>query len=372
MAKIKILYEGLSSNLSGIETFVYNLIKNADKDVFEFYIMLDNEVIMPYQDELEDMGCKIIKVFNRKDNYKKYLSDLKETYTKNKFDIIHINVMSYSVFERITYACKYSNAKIIVHSHNGGYTNKLYRTRILHQIGKLMIKKCEFINVACGDKAGKFMFKNQNFEIFTNGIDIEKFKYSDKNRKEIRNELNIKDDEFVIGEIAAFLEVKNHEFLIDFFKIYSDNNPKSKLVLVGVGPKLESIKDKVRVLGLNDKVLFLGKRTDVNKIYSALDLYIMPSFSEGLSISLCEAQINGLKCYTTDGVDKTSNITGNVDFISLDEGCKKWVDIISKDINDRHNFVLNKIPDEYVSSKSYKKIYDYYCKLIGGNVNLYE
>lgn len=363
MDKIKILYEGLSSNLGGIETFVYNLIKNADKDVFEFYIMLDNEVTMPYQDELEDMGCKIIKVCNRKDSYKQYLSDLKDVYTKNKFDIIHINVMSYSVFERVTYACKYSNSKVIVHSHNGGYTNKLYRTRILHQLGKLMIRKCKFINIACGEKAGKFMFNGQNFEVFTNGIDIDKFKYSEKNRKEIRKELNIKDDEFVIGEIAAFFEVKNHEFLIDFFKDYSDKNPKSKLVLVGVGPRGEIIKEKVRTLGLSEKVLFLGKRTDVNKIYSALDLYIMPSFSEGLSISLCEAQINGLKCYTTDGVDKTSNITGNVDFISLDEGSNKWMEIISKNNNSRDKFVLDKIPDEFDSNKSYKKIYDYYMKI---------
>ena len=156
--------------------------------------------------------------------------------------------------------------------------------------------------------------------------------------------------------------MKNHSFLIDLFKEYIKLNANSKLLLVGEGPKQEEIKNKIVDLDLTDKVFLLGKRLDVNKIYSALDIYIMPSISEGLSISICEAQVNGLKCYTSTGVDKASNITGNVEFISLTEGANKWVDIISKNDNSRDNLVLNKIPDEFNSKKSYNKIYEFYMQ----------
>ena len=360
MRKIKILFEGLSSNLGGIETFIYNLYSNMDKNKFEISFLVDKNMKIAYYDEYEKDNIKFYYTENRKKNYLKYLHDLKDIYSNNKFDYIHINIMSYSLFERITYACKYSNAQVIVHSHNGGYTNKLYRTRFLHQIGKFMIRKCKFIKVACGEKAGKFMFGNQKFVIFNNGIDIDKFKYNLNNRKKIRKELNIADDTFVIGLVAAFLEVKNHNFIIAIFKEYLQFNTNSLLLLVGEGPLKDLIKNKVKYYNIEDKVLFLGKRDDTDKLYSAMDCYVMPSFSEGLSISLCEAQVNGLKCYTTDGVDKDSNITGNVDFLSLNKSSKEWAEYIYKSNNKRDKDVLNKIPDEFNSQKSYEKVYHFY------------
>lgn len=360
MRKIKILFEGLSSNLGGIETFIHNLYSNIDKNKFEISFLVDKNMKIAYYDEYEKDNIKFYYTENRKKNYLRYLHDLKDIYSNNKFDYIHINVMSYSLFERITYACKYSNAQVIVHSHNGGYTNKLYRTRFLHQIGKFMIRKCKFIKVACGEKAGKFMFGNQKFVIFNNGIDIDKFKYNLSNRKKIRKELNIADDTFVIGLVASFLEVKNHNFIIDVFKEYLQFNKNSLLLLVGEGPLKDLIKNKVKYYDIEDKVLFLGKRYDTDKLYSAMDCYVMPSFSEGLSISLCEAQVNGLKCYTTDGVDKDSNITGNVEFLSLNKPPKEWAEYIYKSNNKRDKDVLNKIPDEFNSKKSYQKVFEFY------------
>lgn len=357
---IKILFEGLSNNLGGIETFIYNLIKNADKNKFEFSILLDENIVTPYQDEYQDNGIKIYRVTSRKKNYFKYLKELKKIYQDNQFDYIHINVMSYSLFERITYACKYSKAKVIVHSHNAGYKNGYYRTRILHQIGKLIVKPHRFLKIACGEEAGKFMFKPNEYKIFNNGIDLEKFQFSQKYRKEIREELNLQENTIAIGLVAAFLPVKNHIFLIDIFNEILKLNNNSKLILIGTGPTQEKIKQEVKKINLQNKILFLGKRMDVNKIYSGLDIYLMPSISEGLSISLVEAQVNGLKCYTSTGVDKNSNVTGNVDFISLKNTSKEWADRIINSNNNRDINALDKVPDEFNAKKSYEKLFNYY------------
>ena len=114
MKKIKILFEGISQNPGGIENFVYNIYKNMDKDLYDVSFLVDGNVKIAYYDDYEKDGCNFFYTENRKKSYFKYLKDLKEIYTKNQFDIIHINVMSFSLFERITYACKYSNAEVIV------------------------------------------------------------------------------------------------------------------------------------------------------------------------------------------------------------------------------------------------------------------
>lgn len=364
MKKIKILYEGLSSNMGGIETYVYNLYKNMDKDKFEISFLIDKGLKISFYDEYKKDGIKFFEVENRKKNYFKYLNDMKKIYKNNDFDYIHINIMSYSLFERITYACKYSSAKVILHCHNGGYSkdSKYKRTIFLDKIGRYLTKKYnkEILKVACGEKAGLFGFNNEPHLIFNNGVDTNKFKYSKENREKFRKIYNIKDNETVFGLVAMFNDPKNHTFLIDIFNEYLKLDKNTKLLLIGEGYLKETIENKVKDLKVSDKVLFLGKQTNVNELLSSFDVYVMPSLYEGLSIAIVEAQVNGLKCYTSDGVDKNSNITGNVEFLSLEKGAEYWAKYIYDNKNDRDNDVLNKIPEEFDAIKSYKKVYDFY------------
>ena len=159
---------------------------------------------------------------------------------------------------------------------------------------------------------------NDEFKVFYSGISLEKFKYSLSDRKNIRRELGIEDTEYVIGNVAIFSKLKNQSFLIRVFDRLKERRLDSKLILVGVGPELERVKKMTKRMGLGDSVLFLGKRMDVEKIYSALDVYAMPSMSEGLSISMCEAQANGLTCIASSGVSRESDISGNVVFLETD------------------------------------------------------
>ena len=363
MKKIKILFEGLSQNLGGIENYVHNLYENIDKSKYDISFLVDGNIKIAYYDQYEKDGCKFYYTENRKKSYTKYLNDLKNIYLNNQFDIIHINVMSYSLFERITMACKHSKAKIIVHSHSTGYTKGYYKTRILHQIGKLFVRNKKFYKIACGEDAGNFMFGKKDFTVINNGVDTEKFKFSEQDRDEIRKEFDVDRNTTVLTNVGAFFPVKNHSFLIDIFNEYLKINPKSLLLLIGEGLLKEKIELKAKNLNIESNVIFAGKRKDVNKIYSASDVYIMPSISEGLSMALCEAQVNGLKCFTSDGIDKKSNISGNVEFISLKKDEKYWAEYIFKNLSRDYN-VLDKIKDEYTLKKSCETMYNYYDKIL--------
>lgn len=360
--KIKILFQGLSTNLGGIETYLYNLCRNIDRNKFEIsFMVFDYGKKVCFEDELINLGAKIYKITPRTKNYFKFKKDLKNLYKNNEFDFIHFNLMDFSCFERITLANKYSKAKIIIHSHNAGFGKNISKkTRILHQIGKFKLRKIEYLKVACGEQAGKWMFKDEAFEVFYNGIDIEKFTFNNQYREEIRDELQIDYNTILIGLVGKFEKQKNHEFLIKIFYEYIKYNDNCKLVLIGEGSLKQNIIKQVEEFNISENVIFLGKREDTYKIYSAMDFFLMPSLYEGLSIALVEAQVNGLKCYTSDSVDINSNISGNVEFLPLQKSAKYWAEYIFKNKIDRDINILKKIPEKFDSKKSYEKVFKFY------------
>lgn len=358
---IKILLIGLSKNFGGIETYIYNLVKYSDKEKFSFDILCAEKEKLALEDEMISFGCKILKVTPRKENYKKHIQELREIFEKVDYDYFHYNAMSYSWCEPILIANKYSKAQIILHTHTAGFDRKNgFKSRILHELGCFRIKKIPYLRAACGELAGKFMFKEKGFAIFNNGIELEKFKFNKEHRLEIRNELKLSDDITVIGLIARLEAEKNILFLIDvFYEIIKQKN-NVKLVLVGDGSLKDAICEQIEKYNIKDKVVLMGRRKDAYKIYSAFDIFLMPSIYEGWGISLTEAQVNGLKCYASNTIDSKVDITGNVKFISLEESAKEWSNKILKGNNQRDEKVLNNISEEIDVKKSYEKVYKFY------------
>ena len=358
---IKILLIGLSKNRGGIETYIYNLVKYADKEKFSFDILCAEKDKLALEDEMIAFGCKIIRVTPRKENYKKHILELKEIFQNSDYDYFHYNAMSYSWCEPIIIANKYSNARIIMHTHTAGIDRKNgFKSRLLHELGYLRINKIPYLRAACGELAGKFMFKEKNFTIFNNGIEADKFKFNLEHRNEIRNELKISEDTMVIGLIARLEAEKNILFLIDIFNEIVKQKSNVMLILVGDGSLKETAYTHSEKYNLQDRVLFLGRREDAYKIYSACDIFLMPSIYEGWGISLIEAQTNGLKCYTSDTIDPKVNVTGNVEFISLKENTKEWAKKILEGNNQRDNNVYQNIMHEIDVKKSYEKVYKFY------------
>ena len=179
--------------------------------------------------------------------------------------------------------------------------------------------------------AGEFVFGNkEEFCIYNNAIDAKRFGYDINKRVQARKELKISDDVFVIGHIGRFNTQKNHTFLIDIMSEINKKDPKAVLLLIGEGDLEEHIKNKVDELGLENNVMFLGVRSDVDRLYQAMDVFVMPSLFEGLPVSGVEAQAAGLKCIFSDTITEQTMLTSNVEFISLDRGTAIWADEILK------------------------------------------
>jgi glycosyltransferase involved in cell wall biosynthesis len=261
--------------------------------------------------------------------YKRNIEDILREHPEIKVAHVHLN--SCSSIEALE-AAKKVGMHCIAHSHSSNSNfNKL--TKTLHTINKKRINKLADVRLACSDAAGHFIFGNSDFEIIKNGIDTEKFSFNRAYRDEIRREFDI-GDRFTLCHVGMFAPVKNHEFLIDIFASVVKKHPDSVLLLVGTGSETEKIREKVSGLGLSKKVIFAGRRTDVEKIMSAADAFVLPSHFEGLPLVLVEAQSSGLNCFVSDAVPEEAKLLDNFEFIPLDIGAEAWADrILSAALN---------------------------------------
>jgi glycosyltransferase involved in cell wall biosynthesis len=160
-----------------------------------------------------------------------------------------------------------------------------------------------------------------------NAVNVEEFLFNKEMRQKIRRELNVH-DELVIGHIGRFNKQKNHEFLIDIFKLVVEKRPDAVLVMAGEGNLKPQIEKKVADLGLSSNVRFLGVRSDIANLMQGLDLFLFPSLFEGLPVVLVEAQAAGLKCLISDSITKETNITERIEFASLGESPEEWANKI--------------------------------------------
>lgn len=180
------------------------------------------------------------------------------------------------------------------------------------------------------DRYGSKIAKGKNSIVLHNGIDSETFGFSASAREKIRAEMGIPAKTRVYIDVARLTSQKNHDFLLDVFAKFVEQNPDSLLLLLGSGEKEKGLKAKARDLDIDSKVMFLGVRGDVADVLSASDFFVLPSFNEGCPVSVIEAQANGLPCFLSSGVPPLVDCGKEVHFMDISQGAKIWVDAFTK------------------------------------------
>lgn len=353
--KKRILIFGYSSLIGGVETFIANLVKYLNKEEFEIDFLVQEEITGINRERIDGYYKNIYVVDNMKKHPIKALKKLKDIYSNNNYDVVH---MCLSNASSCLYGlpCKFinKNTKVLIHSHNGGDKNY-----IQHYFFRNILNKMTDYYLACSELAAIWMFgkkvlKKKKIFIINNAIETEKFLYNTEIRDKKRVELGIKEDEYLIGHVGRFNPQKNHSELIDIFKRVADKDSKIKLLLLGNGKLEEQIKQKVINLKIEDRVIFLGVKENVNECYQAMDLFVLPSIFEGLPIVGIEAQASGLKCIFSDRITTESDITENVKFIELNN-IEKWDKQI---VYEKNNYDKEKRKDKKIYGDLIKKGYD--------------
>jgi glycosyltransferase involved in cell wall biosynthesis len=218
---------------------------------------------------------------------------------------------------------------------------------------------------ACSKKAGEWLYGNiMKFSVIPNAINTEKYQYSEVKRMQLRKQLGISDDDFIIGHVGRMSYQKNHEFLIKLFAEMVKANDRARLMLIGDGELRSQIEKQILEYGLENKVLLLGQRKDVAELLNAMDLFLLPSHFEGLPVVAVEAQTNGLSCICSTNVPEETNITGNVSFLSLEAPINAWVEKINIRTKRDGNSVQKIIDNGYEIKAAAELLTEKYLQLL--------
>lgn len=376
---IRILQTGFTANYGGVEAVVMNWYRNIDRRKIQFDFLVSHKLNkIAYEDEIVSLGGHIYReYYGRKEKpftASKYIEKIFEN--DSEIQGVHMNLNTLEYITPLLVAKKRKLPILIAHAHNSNNLNEKVRfeTKTMQIINKAILQSKDYKKIGCSSLAIEYMFgKSDNAAVLRNAIDLNKFQFSVETREKIRTELCLDPETVVIGYIGRLQYQKNPIYMLKVFECYRKINPNSRLVIVGTGDMEAECKAYVETHQLNNHVCFCGMRSDVERFYSAFDLFLFPSLFEGLGVVLIEAQACELPCLISDIIPKEVNITPLVVRQSLDDSPERWAAQVDKIVNAGNNYRLNRdlslrtlISDAGYSIENEAKILERtYIKLVG-------
>ena len=332
--------------VTGIGSVIMNYSKSLNPLKYDITIIAGRPIAIQYLEECKLAGIKVIELPSRHKESLKHYFYLYNALKKGEFDIVHVHGNSSIMSVELTLAKFAGVKKRIAHSHNSTCPNVTIHNFLSPYFNKIYSKA-----LACGLLAGDWIFGKDNFEVLPNGFHTEKFKFSLEKRNSIRKKLQL-EDKYILGHIGRFNYVKNQIYLLQVFEKVAISCKDAVLLLVGNGPDFEKVKSLVEVHPYKNRIILYGVSDEPDALYSAMDLFVLPSLHEGLPVVLLEAQISGLPCLVSDTVTREMDF-GNITWASIKSEPQIWVDKILK-IRDKVN-----IDRESYYEKNRKQILEY-------------
>jgi len=325
------------SDVGGISTVVLNYYKYINRDEIHFDIALKTEGIGRNSKEIISLGAKVYFLPLKSKNPVKFAKELAKILKNEKYDIVHDHEGVTSFFA-LSIAKYYKIPVRIAHTHSAARPISL-RGKCKRLVGTLLddIVCTKFF--ACGYKAGCETFgmkiaNSSKIELLPNAIDINRFKFNQIVRDQMRSMFNIT-DRYVVGMVGRLSPEKNHLFALNIVKKIHEYFPNIYLLIVGDGELKKTICDIIRNESMESYVEMLGVRNDISELNQAFDIAILPSLSEGFPVSAVESMASGLPIVMSDAITKELSFGEDVNYCSLNDK-EKWISYIMKYAHDEN------------------------------------
>lgn len=351
-----------SLNAGGAETFLMKLYRTFDLNEYQMDFVVNVEGI--YDSEVKQRGGKVYTTPLRTNHPLKSFWALKNVVSKGEYNFV-LKLCDTPIGLVDIIAAKLGGAtKVGVRSCNAS-ADIGFAKRMLCAVMRPLFNWMLNYKIAPSELAARFTFGDKEFEkgnvqLLHNGINLDEYRFDEAGRVRIRSEFSL-DRPFVVGHIGRFSKQKNHAFLLSVFREIVKRRNDAVLMLVGSGELENNIKSLVKEYDILDRVIFTGTRSDVPALLSAMDVFVFPSFFEGMPNTVIEAQACGLPCVISDSITQEAQLTGLVSYLSLKEDAAKWADVAlsqSRTTND-------KITEEIASAGySIDQVTNRFCEIV--------
>lgn len=320
----------------GISSFVKNLLIDNDKEVMVIDVVGFSEYDKSFRDIVFENNGKVFTIPRINQGILKVIISFCKILKENNYYAVHCHISGYkgAFFKSLA---KLFNIKIIItHAHRASDENKgvgyKYKVKLSQLLSRLFTTKfCACSEIAAKHIFGEKCLKNNNIIYIPNSINIEVFlkPLTEKQRIKYIKELEINDETIVIGHIGRFNIQKNHRFMLDIAKKLKENNLVFKLIFIGSGELEDKIKVESKENGLDNDIIFLGRREDISELLHIFNVFILPSLFEGLPTVAIESQAAGIPTILSDKISKEADMKMKlVKYLSIDK-IEEWVEIIS-------------------------------------------
>ncbi len=314
-----------SLDAGGAETFLMKLYRTLSPEEYQFDFIVSVEGGC-YTQEVLDRGGRIYAIPQRTKDFPGAFRGIYDAVKENKYDIV-LKLAENSLAVTDLVAARLGGAKTLALRSCNAPTGMSLAGRSVHVLLRPLLNAMTTVKLAPSDLAAEFMFgkhgARKHAYLLHNGVDLNIFRYDVEGRQRIRDEFSLA-DKLVVGHIGRFHRQKNHSFLLEVFAKIRTQRKDAVLMLVGTGDLETQLRQRIRELGLEDAVIFTGQRFDIPQLLSAMDVFVFPSFHEGMPNTVIEAQATGLPCVIADTITREADITGLVRYLSLEQSPEYW------------------------------------------------
>lgn len=333
MPALRVLQVVGGLDVGGIEALLCSIMRSIDRSIVQFDFLKHNPASGFYEEEILKAGGKIYTApAPHKNGLFAYISWLKDFYrSHDEYRIIHGHYPLYASF--YLGLARIYGRRTIAHAHLAAPFSPIESLPV--RIGRALLQfplaHIAEYRMACSSGAAEYIFGrrtavNNDYVFLPNARDASLFSYNPEKRNEMRKKLGL-DGMFVIGHAGRFEKQKNHIFLVNVFCEINKKCPESRLVLLGDGPLRPEIEKMSAEKGLSGKVFFTGNVPDPQNYYQAMDLFVLPSLSEGLPLTMAEAQIAGLPCLMSEHLPREADLgCGLVSTAGLSQSYAEWAE----------------------------------------------
>lgn len=365
-------------SFGGVASFMYSFYSHMDHEKIHCDFLYCGENSMQSKEDspvLKNSKIITLHVMKPQNNgfgeYVQLIKKLKVFFKDNNYDIVHVNSANIIVNACVAYTLN-GRAYLISHSHSAKNTSQnktfkeLTKNAIKNYSRKYILKKADHY-FACSKAAGEKMFglkalKSDKFKLVNNAIELSMYIYNTDIRKTYR-----KTKKIVIGYVGRLAAEKNPIFSIEVFSEIYKLNQNTEFWMIGEGELLNDIRKRINTLGIEENVTLWGRRNDVANLMQAMDIVILPSLFEGLSIVAVEAQTAGLPVYASDSISEEHRVTDLVHFLPLTFGASAWAAKIVKDMENmpkRKNMLSEMTRAGYEIGSASKWLEDFYFSVV--------
>ena len=242
-----------------------------------------------------------------------------------EFDIVHCHqIFAPEVVGR--FAKRYGAKRVIAHSHATKFSDKRL-SGIRNQLISYFVGFFATDYIACSDAARVLLGKHgKEAYILHNAVDCTRFAFDAEARCQVRSEFGASENALLLGTLGRLENQKNQLFLPEVVRVLKDRQVDCLLVIAGTGGLRDRILLKAKELDVSDRIMLVGDRSDAPRLYSAFDVFVLPSIFEGLPVSGVEAQVSGLPCVFSDAITREVAF-GKCSFLPLNNP-RVWADAV--------------------------------------------